>query len=382
MNPRLPNFLIQLYRQICQQPHLASSVIHQNITRNRSLSSTHRRRFHQWLLDGLRWRYDWDNWLDVGVATFDEFDTKLDQLQKQISVEACTDASSIARTWSMPQWLVESLLQNRTPLQVANLLGQHIHRPLLTVRVNAWKKSKSQVKEWLDANNQQAQDVPKLSYALELPAGTPLSSMLPMRKGWLEIQDLASQYLVEQMGVQRWQTVIDGCARSGGKTLAMASHMQGEGTFYLFDVDARLLEKTKKRMAQAGLAQTHVDWIAPEDANPMPHLARKADHVLVDAPCSSIGTLARRPWLKWSLTPEKVHAFSMLQSQILARQAQWVKPGGQLVYATCSWLYQENRAVVDKFLGAHSDFSLKRDFQAEDELEESNGFYGAYFVRA
>jgi 16S rRNA (cytosine967-C5)-methyltransferase len=111
-------------------------------------------------------------------------------------------------------------------------------------------------------------------------------------------------------------------------------------------------------------------------------LARKADHVLVDAPCSSIGTLARRPWLKWSLTPEKVHAFSMLQSQILARQAQWVKPGGQLVYATCSWLYQENRAVVDKFLGAHSDFSLKRDFQAEDELEESNGFYGAYFVRA
>jgi 16S rRNA (cytosine967-C5)-methyltransferase len=194
--------------------------------------------------------------------------------------------------------------------------------------------------------------------------------------------------------------VVDFCAGAGGKTLLLGALMRSTGRLYAFDVSDKRLARLKPRLARSGLSNVHPVMISGENDSKVKRLAGKIDRVLVDAPCSGLGTLRRNPDLKWRQTPESVAELARKQADILAGAARLVKAGGRLVYATCSILPEENEAVVDAFLAAHPDFirvsapeilarqgialdcpSENGDLRLSPQLHGTDGFYAAVMER-
>jgi 16S rRNA (cytosine967-C5)-methyltransferase len=152
--------------------------------------------------------------------------------------------------------------------------------------------------------------------------------------------------------------VVDFCAGAGGKTLLLGALMRNQGRVYAFDTSERRLANLKPRLKRSGLSNIHPQLIAHENDTRIKRLAGKIDTVLIDAPCSGLGTLRRNPDLKWRQTPESIAELAAKQRAILKSAARLPKPGGRLVYATCSVLPEENEQVVQAFLADHPDFRL------------------------
>jgi 16S rRNA (cytosine967-C5)-methyltransferase len=176
--------------------------------------------------------------------------------------------------------------------------------------------------------------------------------------GDIEVQDEGSQLLSLLVEARRKEMVVDLCAGAGGKTLALGALMRSTGRLYAFDISARRLEKLRPRLVRSGLQNVHVQCIDGEGDVRLKRLAGKIDRVLVDAPCSGLGTLRRNPDLKMRQGPESVSELVIRQTNILNAAARLAKPGGRIVYATCSILADENQRVVSAFLDRHPDFSL------------------------
>jgi 16S rRNA (cytosine967-C5)-methyltransferase len=157
---------------------------------------------------------------------------------------------------------------------------------------------------------------------------------------------------------RRTDMVVDFCAGAGGKTLLLGALMRSQGRVYAFDVSRRRLARFKPRLARSGLSNVHPVLIAGERDPHVKRLAGKIDRVLVDAPCSGLGTLRRNPDLKWRQSPAAIGELALKQQKILAAAATLVIPGGRIVYATCSVLPEENEAIVDGFLAAHAQFAI------------------------
>jgi 16S rRNA (cytosine967-C5)-methyltransferase len=191
--------------------------------------------------------------------------------------------------------------------------------------------------------------------------------------------------------------VVDFCAGAGGKTLALGAAMRNTGRLYAFDVSEKRLAKLKPRLARSGLSNVHPVQIAHENDAKIKRLAGKIDRVLVDAPCSGLGTLRRNPDVKWRQTPQSLAELNVKQNAILSAAARLVKPGGRLVYATCSILDEENEAIVAQFMASHDDFFLVpiKDVLAEQKialemqdylklaphLHQTDGFFAAVLER-
>lgn len=176
-------------------------------------------------------------------------------------------------------------------------------------------------------------------------------------QGAFEVQDEGSQLIALLAQAKREELVVDFCAGAGGKTLAMASMMRGKGRVYALDASASRLEALRPRMERAKLENIYPMAISAGNDERVQRLLGKADCVLVDAPCSGLGTLRRQPDLKWRRQPEELRRFQMLQLAILRDAARLLKPGGRLVYATCSVLREENEEVAQMFSSAHLNFS-------------------------
>jgi len=189
--------------------------------------------------------------------------------------------------------------------------------------------------------------------------------------GHIEVQDEGSQLLGHLLAPKRGEMVADFCAGAGGKTLLLGALMRSSGRLYAFDVSEKRLAKLKPRVARSGLSNVHPALIAGENDIKVKRLAGKIDRVLVDAPCSGLGTLRRNPDLKWRQTPASVAELARKQADILVGAARLLKPGGRLVYATCSILPEENEQVVDAFLAAHPDFARlsAREILAKQGIE-------------
>jgi len=152
--------------------------------------------------------------------------------------------------------------------------------------------------------------------------------------------------------------VADFCAGAGGKTLAMGALMRNTGRLYAFDVSEKRLHNLGQRLKRSGLSNLNAQVISSETDPKLKRLNGKFDRVLVDAPCSGLGTLRRNPDLKWRQTPEDVAELNIKQTNILARAARLTKAGGRLIYATCSLLSDENEHIAENFLATHPDFIL------------------------
>ena len=196
------------------------------------------------------------------------------------------------------------------------------------------------------------------------PAGIRLRAKPALNKnalflsGAIEVQDEGSQLLALLVNPKRGEMVADFCAGAGGKTLALGALMRSSGRLYAFDVSEGRLKKFGPRLKRSGLSNVHPVRISNENDLKIKRLAGKMDRVLVDAPCSGLGTLRRNPELKWRQSETDIAELAAKQTAILAGAARLVKPGGRLVYATCSILRDENEAVAEAFVAAHPAFKL------------------------
>ena len=255
---------------------------------------------------------------------------------------------------NLPEWLASALQAERGddfwPLAEA------LMRPAaMDLRVNAVKAKRDDVQAALAAARIDAVPTPYSPLGLRLAAKVALQKSDIFLRGDVEVQDEGSQLLALLTGAKRGEMVVDFCAGAGGKTLALGAAMRNTGRLYAFDVSGHRLAALKPRLARSGLSNVHPVQIAHERDERIKRLAGKIDRVLVDAPCSGLGTLRRNPDLKWRQSPASIAEMAVKQLAILTGAARLPKPGGRLVYATCSLLAAENEAIADAFIAAHGD---------------------------
>jgi 16S rRNA (cytosine967-C5)-methyltransferase len=255
----------------------------------------------------------------------------------------------------LPAWLVE-----RLQAQVGagfNALADSLKQPApLDLRVNALRLKPKAAAAALQQAGIQATPTPLSPWGLRIEGKPDIRKLPAFEAGDLEVQDEGSQLLAVLVEAKRNELVADFCAGAGGKTLALGAAMRNTGRLYAFDTSAHRLEALKPRLARSGLGNVHTLVLDSERDPRLDRFVGKLDRVLVDAPCSGLGTLRRSPDLKWRQTPKDVAQLGQLQRSILDSAARLVKPGGRLVYATCSLLQEENEAVARDFAQAHPAF--------------------------
>jgi 16S rRNA (cytosine967-C5)-methyltransferase len=257
---------------------------------------------------------------------------------------------------SLPDWLWARLTET-LPMGEAEALARGLLEPApLDLRVNTLLASREEVLAQLHADHIAAAPTPISPIGIRL-AGKPALQTHPLfLEGAVEVQDEASQLLAFLLAPRRREMVVDFCAGAGGKTLALGAMMRSEGRLYAFDTSEKRLAGLKPRLKRSGLSNVTPQHIDSENDSRIKRLAGKIDRVLVDAPCSGLGTLRRNPDLKWRHRPEHVAELVAKQNAILDGAARLVKPGGRLVYATCSILAEENEQVVAAFCARHPQF--------------------------
>jgi len=259
---------------------------------------------------------------------------------------------------SLPDWLYDRIKHMQDSQSLAESLNQAAS---LDIRVNPLKAGRDEMLADLKKGNAVRHApvaTPYSPWGIRLKGRPAMNKWHQFEHGLIEVQDEGSQLLALLVGPKRGEMVIDFCAGAGGKTLLLGALMRSTGRLYAFDVSATRLAKAKPRFARSGLSNVVPVAIDHENDTRVRRLAGKAHRVLVDAPCSGIGTLRRNPDLKWRQSEQSLAELVELQARILASASRCVMPGGRLVYATCSILEEENEQQVDRFLSAHPDFEL------------------------
>jgi 16S rRNA (cytosine967-C5)-methyltransferase len=253
----------------------------------------------------------------------------------------------------LPDWLWERLVA-ACGAPEADAIAQGLLAPApLDLRVNLARLSRADALARLGL---EAAPTPYSPAGIRLRGKPPINRHALFLDGSLEVQDEGSQLLAYLLAPRRGEMVADFCAGAGGKTLALSMLMHGSGRIYAMDVSQKRLREIAPRAARAGISNLHPIVLAGEGDVRAKRLTGKLDRVLVDAPCSGFGTLRRNPDLKWRHGAAAIGELAAKQSRILNAAARLVKPGGRLVYATCSVLPDENDAVVDAFAAGHAEF--------------------------
>jgi 16S rRNA (cytosine967-C5)-methyltransferase len=258
---------------------------------------------------------------------------------------------------NLPEWLVQPL-KDQLGDEFWPLVESFNKGAGLDLRVNDFKAKRTDVQKELAALGIKAVPTPFSPWGLRIAGKPALSKMEAFKRGDFEVQDEGSQLLAMLLDAKRGEMVVDFCAGAGGKTLAIGAAMRSTGRLYAFDTSAGRLDAFKSRLARSGLSNVHPAAIAHERDDRVKRLSGKIDRVLVDAPCTGMGTLRRNPDLKWRQTQVAVDEMTVKQTAILQSAARLVKPGGRLVYATCSVLPQENEAIAAAFSAANPDFKV------------------------
>jgi 16S rRNA (cytosine967-C5)-methyltransferase len=277
----------------------------------------------------------------------------------------------------LPDWIVERLCSAMPETEVL-ALGRALQQPApLDLRVNTVRAGRDEVLAQLADGAITAQPTPYSPVGIRLKDKPAINRHALFAKGAIEVQDEGSQILGYVVAPRRRELVVDFCAGAGGKALMLGALMQSHGRLYAFDVSDKRLTRLKPRLKRSGLSNLHPYVIRNENDIKVKRLAGKIDRVLVDAPCSGFGTLRRNPDLKWRQSPATVEELKRKQAAILVAAAGLVKPGGRLVYATCSLLAEENQDVVTGFLTAHPQFKLLHcgDILRQQRIELDTGPY-------
>ena len=272
---------------------------------------------------------------------------------------------------SVPDFLAQKLVDQLGP-DAERMMEAMNERAPLTARVNTLKSDREKLLFRLREEDVECRPAPLSPLGIFLETRINAFSLESFKQGLFELQDEGSQLL--GMLVDPPPTrVVDACAGAGGKTLQLAAEMKNRGELFAFDVDEGRLEELRRRARRAGVHNTRVRVIpqtGEEAVRAVADLAGKADRVLIDAPCSGTGTFRRKPDARYRLTPQELIVHTQRQRELLERFSAMVKPGGRLIYGTCSVLREEDEDVIHDFLRAHPEFSV---FPAEKMLPEKVG---------
>ena len=258
---------------------------------------------------------------------------------------------------SFPEWLIELWIEQIGETETEQLCEWFNQSPTIDLRINPLKSSIAQIEAAFKSHNIRVSRIPNLPQALRLNGSIGAIQNLPgYSEGWWTIQDSSAQLVTHLLAPQPGETIIDACAAPGGKTTHSAELMQDEGTIYACDKTASRLKKLKEN---ADRLQMKSIKIHTGDSRHFPEFVNLADRVLLDAPCSGLGTLHRRADARWRHTPENIQQQSQLQSELLANAATFVKSGGVLVYATCTIHPLENETVIRSFLDSNPHWQIE-----------------------
>jgi 16S rRNA (cytosine967-C5)-methyltransferase len=299
----------------------------------------------------------------------------------------------------LPDWVIERLRRSMDDASLLALARGLQQAAPLDLRVNTLKAPREGVLERFDHDAIDARPTPYSPLGIRLRDKPALNQHPAFLDGAFEVQDEGSQLLGLLVEPRRGEMVVDFCAGAGGKTLQLGAAMGSAGRLYAFDVSDKRLANLAPRLKRSGLSNVFPQRISSENDAKVKRLRGKIDRVLVDAPCTGLGTLRRNPDLKTRQDTAGLAELNAKQRAILAAAASLVKPGGRLVYGTCSLLAEENEAIVDEFLSAHPGFTrvpvvgiLKRQGVAVPgqseylrllpHLHDTDGFFAAVMERA
>ena len=300
---------------------------------------------------------------------------EVEWLNHVLSFDRSTLSASMRSNF--PDWLL-ARFTDQWGAEEALKIAESLNRTApLDLRVNTLKSAREAASLALTEAGLTPVPTPFSPLGLRLEKKPALQNMPLFKEGAIEVQDEGSQLLSQILGPKRGEMVVDFCAGAGGKTLALGALMRNTGRLYAFDISEKRLAKLKPRLARSGLSNVHPVLIAHENDAKIKRLAGKIDRVLVDAPCSGFGTLRRNPDVKWRQTAAGVDELNTKQLSILEGAARLTKPGGLLVYATCSLLVAENESIVEQFLAKHPEFTLRPMslILAEQKIELTMGDY-------
>lgn len=291
-------------------------------------------------------------------------------------------AARIALACSLPDWLAARLVADWGDEAEALARGLNTRAPM-TVRANLLKTTREALATALAAEKLATTPGTHSATALHLDSRVNLFGLEAFKRGELEAQDEGSQLLAELVAPPAKGIVVDLCAGAGGKTLALAAMMGNRGRLLATDVDGGKLEELKRRGRRAGVTNAQALAISDDDwPAPLAELLGRCDRVLVDAPCSGIGSLRRNPEARWRLAESEIARFAERQRALCLRAAELVAPGGWLVYGTCTVLAAENQEVVAAVVAARSDLEPVQPFlQVTPHRHGTDGFFGAVLRR-
>ena len=286
------------------------------------------------------------------ISLVSETEAKLLTGIKSVSLEA----QPLDVQAEFPVWLMEKLRNFMSDSEILDL-GRSLQQAApLDLRVNTLLASRDEVLAVLSKDGIEGSATPYSPIGIRLAGKPAINRHELFVTGKVEIQDEGSQLLGYLLGPQRRDMVGDFCAGAGGKSLMLGALMRSQGRIYALDNSEKRLNNLKPRLKRSGLSNLYPQLITNENDIKVKRLTGKIDRVLVDAPCSGLGTLRRNPDLKWRQSPQSIEELKRKQAAILASAANLLKPGGRLVYATCSFLPEENQEIVDKFLSTHPRF--------------------------
>lgn len=313
----------------------------------------------------------WCIWNDVRVPDWPEMKVDQDYLNK--TFDAIRNDRKIVE--SVPDWLDE--LGER---ELGEGWSEELHalneQAKVVLRINTLKTSRNDLQRLLaDDDEILTTTSPDFPDALLLEERQNIFTRQPFRDGLFEVQDAGSQLIAPYLRVEPGMRVVDACAGGGGKTLHLAALMQNKGRIIAMDTEAWKLEELKKRARRAGASNIETRVI--ESSKTIKRQERSADRLLLDVPCSGLGVLKRNPDAKWKLSPEAIEKVKLTQQKIINDYSVILKPGGMMVYATCSVLPSENERQVEKFL---IDKAGQFELIEMKTLLPSEGFDGFYMA--
>jgi 16S rRNA (cytosine967-C5)-methyltransferase len=258
----------------------------------------------------------------------------------------------------LPDWVVKRLAKYFPEKDILALGRSMMNQAPLDLRVNVFKGKRDAVMAQMQKSEVKCKATPYSPIGIRLDSKIALAKHPAFLEGFVEVQDEGSQILGLLLEAKRGEMVVDFCAGAGGKSLEIAAQMASTGRVYAFDVSEKRLANLAPRLKRSGLSNVMPQAIDSENDAKIKRLAGKIDRVLVDAPCTGFGTLRRNPDLKFRQTEAGLAELTAKQASIIKSAARLVKSGGRMVYATCSFLPEENELIVEKFLADHPDFEL------------------------
>lgn len=307
---------------------------------------------------------------------------------------------SLMQQAELPDWVVENLQAAQWEDEQILVLGRamQVAAPL-DLRVNTLKAKREDVLQALQSEGIEAKITPYSPFGIRLSTKPALQRLHLFTEGKIEVQDEGSQLLGLLVSPTRHSMVVDFCAGAGGKTLLLGAMMHSTGRLYALDIHQKRLNNLKIRLKRSGLSNVQAVCIQHENDARIMRLQGKFDSVLVDAPCSGLGTLRRNPDLRFRQSPKSLLELQQKQTSILQSAAKLVKTNGRLVYATCSILQQENQEIIEAFLSTHPEFSLQNAaeilhaqridialpsapyLQLMPHTHQTDGFFAAVLIR-